>query len=350
MKHLLRQVAVTPQRFAPHRTDRRLTVRHPRRRLLRLAAGAAMFSGLTRVASAQAYPSRPVRLIVGFPAGGPTDIIARIVAQHLSEQLGQAVIVENRPGAASNVAAEGVARARPDGYTLLEITATNAINATLYERLTFDIARDLVPAAGLVRTPTVMEVSPSFPAKSLPEFIAYAKANPGKVNMTSGGLGSPGHVARELFKMMTGIDMLHVPYRGSAPALTDLLGGQVQVMFDSLPSSVEYVRSGKLRALAVTSTARWSGLPNVPAASEFVPGFEANGWFGIGAPRNTPAEIVDVLNKSINAGLSDPKVSARLTELGGTIITGSPADFGKLVGTEIEKWAKVVKFAGIKAE
>lgn len=243
-----------------------------------------------------------------------------------------------------------MARARPDGYTLLELTATNAVNATHYQHLTFDIARDLVPAASLIRTPTVMEVSPSFPAKSLPEFIAYAKANPGKVNMTSGGLGSPGHVAGELFKMMTGIDMLHVPYRGSAPALTDLLGGQVQVMFDSLPSSIEYVRSEKLRALAVTSATRWGGLPDVPAVSEFVPGFEASGWFGVGAPRNTPIEIIDVLNRSINAGLSEPRMAARFAELGGTILAGSPTDFGKFVAAEIEKWSKVVKFAGIKAE
>jgi tripartite-type tricarboxylate transporter receptor subunit TctC len=344
-----RQVSISPQRPKPLST-RRLAIEHPRRRLLRLAAGAAMVPGLSRLARAQVYPSRPVRLIVGFPAGGPTDIVARVIAQYLSERLGKAVIVENRPGAASNIAAEGVARAAPDGYTLLEITATNAINSTLYQHLSFDISRDLVPAAGIIRTPTVMEVSPAFPAKSLPEFIAHAKANPGKINMTSGGLGSPGHVAGELFKIMTGIDMVHVPYRGSAPALTDLLGGQVQVMFDSLPSSIEYVRGGKLRALAVTSATRWGGLPDVPAVSEFVSGFEASGWFGIGAPRNTPVDIIELLNKSINAALSDPKMAMRFAELGGTTLPGSPMDFGKLIAAETEKWGKVVRAANIKPE
>jgi tripartite-type tricarboxylate transporter receptor subunit TctC len=291
-----------------------------------------------------------VRLIVGFPAGGPTDIIARIMAQYLSERLGQAFIIENRPGAASNVATETVVRARPDGYTLLEITATNAVNATLYDNLTFDLTRDIAPVAGIMRTPGVMEVSPVFPAKTVPEFIAYAKANPGKVNMTSGGIGSPGHVAGELFKMMSGVNMLHVPYRGSAPAITDMLGGQVQVMFDSMPSSIEYIRAGKLRALAVTTATQWEGLPNIPTVADFVPGFETSGWYGIGVPKNTPVEIIDRLNKEINAGLADPKMKARLADLGGTVLLGSPADFGKLIATETEKLAKVVKYAGMRPD
>jgi tripartite-type tricarboxylate transporter receptor subunit TctC len=257
MKTSLCQATTTRRHAAPHGNDRRLIAQHPRRRFLSLAAGAAALPAASRIARAQSYPTRPVRLIVGFPAGGPTDIIARIMAQYLSERLGQAFIIENRPGAASNVATETVVRARPDGYTLLEITATNAVNATLYDNLTFDLTRDIAPVAGIMRTPGVMEVSPVFPAKTVPEFIAYAKANPGKVNMTSGGIGSPGHVAGELFKMMSGVNMLHVPYRGSAPAITDMLGGQVQVMFDSMPSSIEYIRAGKLRALAVTTATQW---------------------------------------------------------------------------------------------
>jgi tripartite-type tricarboxylate transporter receptor subunit TctC len=322
----------------------------PRRRFLHLAAGAAALPALSRIARAQTYPTRPVRLIVGFPAGGPTDITARIMAQYLSERLGQAFIIENRPGAASNVATEAVVRARPDGYTLLEITATNAVNATLYDNLAFDLTRDIAPVASIMRTPGVMEVSPVFPAKSVSEFIAYAKANPGGVNMTSGGIGSPGHVAGELFKMMTGVNMLHVPYRGSAPAITDMLGGQVQVMFDSMPSSIEYIRAGKLRALAVTTATRWEGLPDIPTVADFVPGFEASGWYGIGVPKNTPTEISDRLNKEINVGLGDPKMKARLADLGGTVLPGSPTDFGKLIATETAKFAKVVKYAGMRPE
>jgi len=322
----------------------------PRRRFLYLAAGAAALPALSRIARGQTYPTRPVRLIVGFPAGGPTDITARIMAQYLSERLGQAFIIENRPGAASNVATEAVVRARPDGYTLLEITATNAVNATLYDNLAFDLTCDIAPVASIMRTPGVMEVSPVFPAKSVPEFIAYAKANPGGVNMTSGGIGSPGHVAGELFKMMTGVNMLHVPYRGSAPAITDMLGGQVQVMFDSMPSSIEYIRAGKLRALAVTTATRWEGLPDIPTVADFVPGFEASGWYGIGVPKNTPTEISDRLNKEINVGLGDPKMKARLADLGGTVLPGSPTDFGKLIATETEKFAKVVKYAGMRPE
>jgi tripartite-type tricarboxylate transporter receptor subunit TctC len=350
MKTSLCQATTTRRHAAPHGNDRRLIAQHPRRRFLSLAAGAAALPAASRIARAQSYPTRPVRLIVGFPAGGPTDIIARIMAQYLSERLGQAFIIENRPGAASNVATETVVRARPDGYTLLEITATNAVNATLYDNLTFDLTRDIAPVAGIMRTPGVMEVSSVFPAKTVPEFIAYAKANPGKVNMTSGGIGSPGHVAGELFKMMSGVNMLHVPYRGSAPAITDMLGGQVQVMFDSMPSSIEYIRAGKLRALAVTTATQWEGLPNIPTVADFVPGFETSGWYGIGVPKNTPVEIIDRLNKEINAGLADPKMKARLADLGGTVLLGSPADFGKLIATETEKLAKVVKYAGMRPD
>ncbi len=321
-----------------------------RRAFLLLAAGAAALPAFAHVAVAQAYPSRPVRLVVPFAAGGGGDITARLIGQRLSERLGQQFMIENRPGAGGNIGTEAVVRAAPDGYTLLLVLPPNAINATLYEKLSFDFIRDIVPVAGIMRTPLVMEVNPSFPAKTVAEFIAYAKANPGKINRASGGNGTSGHVAGELFKMMTGINMLHVPYRGGAAAITDLLGGQVQVVFDPVASSTEYIKAGKLRALAVTSTTRLEAFPDIPTLGDAVPGYEASAFFGVGAPRGTPSEIVDTLNKQVNAALADPKIKARLVDLGGLMLSGSPADFGKLIAEETEKWAKVVKFAGIKAE
>jgi tripartite-type tricarboxylate transporter receptor subunit TctC len=323
----------------------------PRRRFLHLAAGAAALPAATRIAWAQAYPTRSVRIIVGFPAGAGADIAARLLGQRLSERLGQSFIIENRPGAGGNLGAETVARAAADGYTLLLVNTSNAINATLYDKLTFNLIADIAPVAGIFRGPFVMVVNPSFPAKTLAAFIAYAKANPGRINMASAGNGTAPHLAGELFKMMAGIDMVHVPYRGVAPALTDLLGGQVQVMFDVMLESIEYIRAGKLRALAVTTAALPSAaLPHLPTVSEFVPGYEASQWYGIGAPKNTPAEIVAKLNTEINATLADPKMQARLADLGGTVIVGSPADFGKLIAEETEKWAKVIRAANIKAE
>jgi tripartite-type tricarboxylate transporter receptor subunit TctC len=322
----------------------------PRRNFLHLAAGAAALSVVPRVASAQAYPSRPVRIIVGFAPGGATDIMARLIGQWLSERLGQQFVIENRPGAASNVGTEAVVNAAPDGYTLLVVTAVNAINASLYEKLNFNLIRDIVPVASMHREPFVVEVNPSVPVKTVPEFIAHAKANPGKINMASAGIGSGNHVAGELFKMMTGVTLVHVPYRGAGPALVDLLGGQVQVMFATMSSSIEYVRGGKLRALAVTTATRSPVLPDIPTVAEFVPGYESSFWTGVGAPKNTPAEIVDKLNKEINAALADPKMKARLAEMGATALPGSPADFGKLLADETEKWAKVVKFAGVKVD
>jgi tripartite-type tricarboxylate transporter receptor subunit TctC len=301
-------------------------------------------------ATAQAYPTRPVRLVVGGPPAGPNDILARLIGQWLSERLGQPFIIENRPGAGGNIGTEAVVRALPDGYTLWFVSAGNAINATLYENLSFNFIRDIAPVAGIVRGTLVMEVNPSFPARTVPEFIAFAKANPGKIDMASGGNGTPPHVAGELFKMMAGVDMIHVPYRGAGPALTDLLGGQVQVMFDAVVSSIAYIRAGKLRPLAVTTSTRSDVLRDIPTVGDFVPGYEASNWFGLGVPRNTPVEIVDKLNKEINAALADPKLKARLADLGGTVIPGSPADFGKLIADETEKWAKVVKFSGAKPD
>ncbi|SRR6266851_3608849 len=321
-----------------------------RRKFLHLAAGAAALPAVSRIARAQAYPTRPVRIVVGFPAGGVADIFARLIGQWLSERLGQPFIIENRPGASGNIGTEAVVRAAPDGYTLHLTGASDAINATIYEKLNFNFIRDIAPVASLVKVPLVMVVNPSVPAKSVPEFIAYAKANPGKINLASAGNGTSLHVAGELFKMMAGINMLHVPYRGAAPAITDLIGGQVQVMFDVMPSSIEYVRAGKLRALAVTTALRSEALPEVPTVGDFVAGYEASTWFGVAAPRNTPTEMVDVLNREINAGLADPKMKARLADLGGTVLPGSPADFGKLIADETEKWAKVIKFAGIKPQ
>jgi tripartite-type tricarboxylate transporter receptor subunit TctC len=321
-----------------------------RRRFLHLAAGAAALPAVTRIARAQTYPTRPVRLVVGFPAGGGTDITARLMGQWLSERLAQPFIIENRPGASSNIATEAVVRAPPNGYTLLMVQATNAINATLYDKLNFNFIRDIAPVAGVIQTPVVMVVHPSMPAKTVPEFIAYAKANPGKLNFASAGNGDASHVSGERFKMMTGVNMLHVPYRGGAPALADLLGGQVQVYFAGMPESIEYIRAGKLRALAVTTAVRSDALRDIPTMADFVPGYEVSIWFGIGAPRNTPVEITDKLNEEINAGLADPKLKARFADLGGMVFPGSPADFGKLIAEDIEKWAKVIKFAGIKAE
>jgi tripartite-type tricarboxylate transporter receptor subunit TctC len=320
-----------------------------RRQILHLAAGAAALTG-PRTARAQAYPSRPIRLIVGFPAGGPTDITARVMGQWLSERLGQQIVIENRGGAGSNIAVEATIGAPPDGYTLLIVGATNAINATLYEKLNFNFIRDIAPVAGIIRVPLIMEVHPSVPAKTVAEFIAYAKARPGKINMGSGGIGTTLHVSGELFKMMTGVDMLHVPYRGAGPMLTDLLGGQVQVGFDPMPSSIGYVKAGQLRPLAVTTATRSEALPELPTVGDFVPGYEASTWYGVGAPKNTPAEIIERLNKEVNAGLADPKLKARLTDLGGMMLTGSAAEFGAFIVEETEKWAKVVKFSGAKAE
>jgi tripartite-type tricarboxylate transporter receptor subunit TctC len=326
------------------------SVKLPRRKFLLLAAGAAALPTLPRIAAALDYPSRPVHLVVTFPAGGPADIVARLVGQWLSERLGRPFVIENRPGAGGTVGTEIVVRALPDGYTLLLASTSHAINATLYDNLSFKFVRDIVPVASITRMPLVMEVNPSFPAKTVPEFIAYAKANPGKINMASGGIGTSTHVAGELFKMMTGVSMAHVPYRGTAPVITDLLGGQVQVCFDPITGSVGYIRAGNLRALAVTTATRSDALPDIPTVGEFVPGYEATQWFGIGAPDKTPADIIDKLNKEINSGLADPAVKARLADLGGTPLSSSPADFSKLIADEIEKWAKVIKFANIKPE
>jgi tripartite-type tricarboxylate transporter receptor subunit TctC len=322
----------------------------PRRQFLHLAAGAATLSVISRIANADTYPSRPVRIIVGFPPGGTADIVARLIGQWLSDQLGQPFIVENRPGASGNIAVEAVVRASPDGYTLLQIIGTNAINASLYDNLNFNFIRDIAPIASIARVPLVMEVNPSVPANTVLEFIAYAMANPGKISMASAGIGTPGHVAGELFKMMTGVDMVHVPYRGSAPLVTDLLGGQVQAAFDNLPPSIGHIRTGTLRALAVTSAMRSEALPDIPTVGDFVPGYEASSFYGVGAPKNTPVQIINKLNAVINAGLADPSMKARLAELGGTMFAGSPADFEKLIANETEKWGKVIRAANIKPQ
>jgi len=323
----------------------------PRRRFLRLAVGAAALPALPCIARAQTYPARTVRIFVGFGPGSAADIIARLMGQWLSERLGQPIVIENRLGASANVATEAVVNSQPDGYTLLMVSTPHAINATVYEKLNFNFIRDIAPVASIYRdAPGVMEVNPSFPAKTVPEFIAYAKANPGKINMASAGVGSGNHIYGELFKMMAEVDMLHVPYRGTVPALTDLISGQIQVMFDSLVSSVELIKTGKLRSLGVTTEKRSPVLPEIPTIAEFVPGYEASGWQGVGAPRNTPADVIDKLNKEINEGLADPKIKARLADLGYAASASSPAEFGKFVADETEKWGKVVKFAGIKAE
>jgi tripartite-type tricarboxylate transporter receptor subunit TctC len=317
---------------------------------LHLAGGVATLPVVSRFALAQAYPSRPVRLIVGYPAGGANDIVGRLIGQWLSESLGQQFIIENRAGAAGNIGTEAVVRSPADGYTLLLAGSFNAINATLYNKLNFNFIRDIAPVAGILRSTFAMLVNPSLPADTVSEFIDHAKANPGKLNMASAGNGNLSHVAGELFKAMTGVSILHVPYRGGAPAMTDLLGGQVQVYFGTISESIEYIRTGRLRALAVTTAMHSDVLPDIPALGEFVPGYEASGWQGICAPRNTPTDVIDKLNKEINAGIADPKLEARLADLGSTPLQGSPADFGKFIADETEKWAKVIKFAGIRAE
>jgi tripartite-type tricarboxylate transporter receptor subunit TctC len=322
----------------------------PRRRFLHLAAGALALPAVSRVAVAQAYPSRPVRLVVSFPAGGVNDILARLMGQWLSERLGQPFVIENRPGAGTNIGTEAVVRAAADGYTLLLVSPANAINATLYDKLSFNFMRDIAPVASIVSMPLVLVVHPSFQVASVSELIAYAKANPGKLNMASGGNGSAGHVTGELFKMMAGVDMLHVPYRGSGPALTDLIAGQVQVTVDPLPSSIEFIRTGKLRALAVTTATRSDALPGIPTIADTVPGYEASAWYGFGAPKATPVEIIEKLNREINAVLAEPRNKARFAELGGTVIAGSPADFSKLMADETKKWARVVKFSGARPD
>ena len=322
-----------------------------RRRFLRLAATAAAVPATPIVAASQeSYPTRPVRLLVGYAAGGPADIVARLTAQWLSDRLGQQVVVENRVGAASNIAAEAVVRSPPDGYTLLYVTISNAVNATLYDKLSFDLMRDLVPIASITRSPGVLAVNPAFPAQTVPEFIAYAKANPGKINMASAGPGSAPHLYTELFKMMTGVDLVQVHYRGSGPALPDLISGQVDAMFDPIASSISHIRAGTVRPLAVTTATRLEVLPDVPTVGDFVPGYEASGWYGIGAPKNTPAEIVDRLNTEINAALADPRVKASFADVGTAVLPGSPADFGKLLADDTEKWGKVIRAANIKVE
>jgi tripartite-type tricarboxylate transporter receptor subunit TctC len=322
----------------------------PRRKFLHLAVGAAALPAVSRTARAQTYPTQPVRIIVGFGPGGVSDILARLIGQWLSERFGRPFVVENRPGAGTNVATEAVVRAPADGYTLLWLTSSNAINATLYEKLNFDFIRDIAPVASIVLVPSVMEVSSEFPAKTVPEFIARAKANPGKINMGAAGPGSSTHIFGELFKMMAGVNLVPVQYRSSGPALTDLMAGQVQVMFDPLGSSIEYIRAGRLRALAVTTATRAEALPDVPTVGEFVPGYEASLWQGIGAPKSTPPEIVDRLNKEINAALADPKIKARLADLGSTPLAQSPDEFAKLIASDTEKWGKVIRAANIKAE
>jgi len=325
-------------------------MKFPRRQFLHLAVGAAALQAVPRLARAQAYPTKPVRIIVTFPPGSVSDILARPVAQWLQERLGQPFVIDNRPGAGGTIGTEAAVRASPDGYTLLLVAGAHMVNATLYDKLSFNFIRDIAPIAGTTRESAVLTVNPSVPAKTLPEFIAYAKANPGKINMASAGVGSPSHVTGELFKMMTGINMLHVPYRGSPPAFTDLIAGQVQVTFQPTSASIAHIRAGTLRALAVTTTSRSDVLPDLPSVSEFVPGYEASAVWGLGAQRNTPVEIVDKLNKEINAALADPKFKGRLSDMGVTTLGGSPGDFGKLIAAETEKWGKVVKFANIKPE
>jgi len=318
-----------------------------RRQFLHLAAGTTVLAAASRIAWAQSYPSRPVRIIVGYAPGGTTDVSARLIGQWLSDRLGQPFIIDNRPGAGSNVASEGAVRAPADGYTLLLATVSNAINATLYDKLSFNFIHDIAPVGGIIRVPNVMEVNPAVPARTVPEFIAYAKANPSKVNFASGGVGSSTHVSGELFKLMTGVNMVHIPYRGTAPAVTDLIAGQAQIMFDNLPGSIEYVRAGMTRALAVTTTARSEALPDLPTVADSVPGYEISAWFGLAAPKNTPTDIIDRLNEEINAAFADAKMKRRLTDLGGMALKGSPADFGRFISEETEKWGKVVRAANI---
>jgi tripartite-type tricarboxylate transporter receptor subunit TctC len=322
----------------------------PRRHFLRLTGGAAAMPFVSRIARAETYPSRIVRLVVGFPAGSSMDVVARLLGQWLSERLGQQFIIENKTGAGSNLAMQAVVNAAPDGYTLAVVGTNNTINTTLYDKLSFDFSRDIIPVASLVRTPCVMAVNPSVPAQTVPEFIAYAKANPGKINMASGGIGTVTHVSGELFKMMAGVDLLHVPYRGSPPALTDLISGQMQVMFDTVPTSLGFLRAGKLRPLAVTTTTRLDSLPDVPPLTEFLPGYETSFWLGIGAPRNTPPDIVQTLNREISAGLANAKLKSQLVDLGAIPMPMTSEQFGQLIAADTEKWKKVVRFAGLKAE
>ena len=321
-----------------------------RRQFLHLAAGAAALPAVSRIAKAQTYPARPVRIVVGYAAGGGTDITARLIGQWLSERFGQQFVIENRPGAATNIATDAVVRAAPDGYTLLLATGGNAINATLYDKLNFNFIRDIAPVGSVIRVPLVMVVNQSLRVKTVPEFIAFAKANPGRINFASGGAGGPDHMSGELFKMMTGTNMTHVPYRSLAPALTDLIGGQVQVVFSTIPPALGYIKADKLRALAVTTSTRFEGAPDISTMGDFVRGYETSQWYGIGVPTNTPVEIVEKLNREINAALADPKMKARLADIGGTVLPGSAADFGKLIADETEKWAKVVKFSGAKPD
>jgi tripartite-type tricarboxylate transporter receptor subunit TctC len=321
-----------------------------RRQFLQLAAGAAALPVVSRIARAQSYPTRPVRILVGYPPGGGLDIVARLIGQWLSERLGQQFIVENRPGASGNIGTEAVVRARADGYTLLVTNASSTINSTLFEKLNFDFARDIAPIATVVRQPFVMLVNPSVPANTVAEFIAYARANPGKVTMASPGIGSSNHVASELFRIMTGLDLLNVPYRGAAPAIIDLLSGQLQVLFATMASSIENVKAGKLRALAITTAARSDALPEIPPLADFVPGYESSDWYGVGAPKRTPSEIIDLLSREINAALTDPMMKARFTDQGGTLFPTSPAEFGKFIADDTEKWSKVIRAANIKPE
>ena len=321
-----------------------------RRHFLYLAASAVALPGVSRIARAEAYPSQPVRIVVGFPPGGPSDIVARLIGQWLSERLGQPFVIENRPGASTNIATEVAVRAPADGYTLLLVTPSAAINATLYDNLHFNFIHDIAPIATVMRAPYVLVINPSVPARTLSEFLSYAKANPGKITMASSGIGTGSHVAGELFQTTAGVTMLHVPYRGAAPALTDLLGGQVQVMFESIPSLIGHLQAGRLRALAVTTAARADALPGIPPIGDFLPGFEASYWAGLGVATGTPAEIINKLNGQINAGLADPKMRTRIGDLGGTPLAGSPSDYGKLIANETEKWGKVIRAANIKAE
>jgi tripartite-type tricarboxylate transporter receptor subunit TctC len=343
-------ISVASPRHCADHSWRLEAIAMSRRRFLQLAAGATAASLTSQGARAQAYPTRSVRLIIGYTPGGSADITARLMAQWLSERLGQSFVVESRPGAGTNLATEAVVRAPADGYTLLLVAPANAINASLYDKLNYDFMRDIAPVAGLIRFPNVIVVNPQVPARTVPELIAYAKANPGKLNMASSGNGSTIHVSGELFKMMTGISMVHVPYRGGAPALTDMVGGQVQVMFDNLPTSIEFIRSGRLRGLAVTTQTRSAVVPELPTVAEFVPGYEASAWYGVGAPKGTPEPIIEQLNQAINAILADPKMQTRIAELGALALTGSPAAFGALVADETEKWRKVVKFSGAKPD
>ena len=325
-------------------------MRFSRRRFLRLAAGVALLPAVAKTTRAQSYPARPVRLIIGYTPGGSADLTARLMGQWLSERLGQSFVIENRPGGGTNIATEAVIRAAPDGYTLLLVAPANAINATLYDKLNFNFLQEIEPIAGIIRFPNVVVVNPSVPVKSIPELIAYAKANPGKLNMASSGNGSTIHMSGELFKMLTGINMVHVPYRGGAPALTDMISGQVQVMFDNIPTCAEHVKSGKLRGLAVTSTTRSDVLPDLPTVADFLPGYEASAWYGLAAPKNTPREIVETLNKAVNAILAEPAAKTRFAEHGAILLPGSAADFGKLLSDETEKWGKVVKFSGARVD